>query len=128
MLHQRIGDFPGQRQFQKRGSLTLMNSQTGFSPTNVIEGNSCYLAAPQSVGRHQQEHRVVAQPLCRGSVNGPQQGTNCLPGEGAWQLLKTIQARRIDLAGQALGSSTVSCQESKQSPQHTDLVMESPPA
>src|SRR5437879_3877743 len=127
-FHQRTRDFIGQRQFQRRCSFALVDSQTVLSPTNIIEGDGCYLAAPQSVGRHQQKHRVVAQSLCRGSVNGPKKRTNCLPGEGAWQLLVTVQAWRIDLAGQALWSSTVRCQKSKEFPQHADLVMESCPA
>ena len=105
-----------------------MDSQHTFFPTKIIKCEGDNLAAPQSIGRHQQKHRVVAQSLGRGSVNAPQKGTNGLPGEGAWQFLVLVQARRIDLAGQTLWSATVRCQESKEFPQSTDLVLESDPA
>src|SRR6516225_450430 len=100
MLHQRAGDFLGKGQFQRRRRLLLVDSQRTLFPSKIIECEGSNLAASQSVGRHQQKHGVVAQSLGGGSVNGPQKGTNGLPGEGAWQLLVLVQARRIDLAGQ----------------------------
>ena len=89
------------------------------SPANVIEGDGHHLAGPQSVGRNQQEHRVIAQSHCRGSVYGSQKCANRLPREGAWQLLETVKARRIDLAGQSCGNPAVNRQESKERPQRS---------
>ena len=61
MLHQRGQDLIGERQFQRRGGLALMDSQDALSPTDVVEADGNDLAGAQSVGSDQQKHRVVAQ-------------------------------------------------------------------
>ena len=122
MLHHCGRDFIGQRQFQKRRGLGLVDSQTALSPANVIEGEGYYFTGPQSVGGNQQKHRVVAQSHSRGSVNGSQECADRLPREGSRQLFELIKARRIDLTDQPLANPAVHGQESKKSPQRTRLA------
>src|SRR5215469_346576 len=128
MLHQRGRDFIGQRQFQRRRGLGLADSQTALSPAKVIEAEGYYFTGPQSVGGNQQKHRVVAQSFSRGLVNGSQEGADRLPREGSWQRFEPVKARRIDLAGQPLGNPAVQGEESKKSPQRTDVDLETCPA
>src|SRR5467141_869656 len=45
MLHNRGRDFVGQRQFQGRRSLMLMDSQTALSPAKVIKCDSHHFAS-----------------------------------------------------------------------------------
>jgi len=124
MLRQRGRDFIGQRQFQRRRGLGLVDSQTALSPANVIEGEGYYFTGPQSVGGNQQKHRIVAQSHSRGFVNGSQECADRLPREGSWQLFEPVKAGPIDLAGQPLGNPTVHGEESKKSPQRTDVDLE----
>jgi hypothetical protein len=44
MLHQRGQDLIGERQFQRRGCLALVDSQDALSPMDVVEGDGHYLA------------------------------------------------------------------------------------
>ena len=60
MLHQRGRSFAGERQFQRRRCLPLMDVQNALSPADVLKADGDDLTGPQSVGSNQQEHGVVA--------------------------------------------------------------------
>ena len=76
MLHQRGRDLIGQRQFQGRGGLALLDSQDALSLMDVVEGDGNHFAG---VGSNQQKHRVVAQTHGRCRVQGLQKSANRFP-------------------------------------------------
>src|ERR1051325_3943650 len=79
MLHQRRQDLIGERQFQRRGGLALVDSQDALSPMDIVESDGHHLAGAQSVGGDQQKHRVVTQAHGRCLVHGLQKCANCFP-------------------------------------------------
>jgi len=95
---------------------------------DVVEGDGYHLPGAQSVGRNQQEHRIVTQSLCRGSVNRSEKGTDGLPREAARQLLELAKAWLINLTVQPGGNPAVYGHESKESSQRAEVLLEAGPA
>src|SRR3989442_1771909 len=62
VLYKRGQDLIGERQFQRRGGLALMDSQDALSPTDVVEADGNDLAGAEPIGGDQEKHRIVTKP------------------------------------------------------------------
>src|SRR5215831_3935616 len=58
----------GERQFQGRSRLSLVNVEYPLSPCDIVQREFHHFAGPQAVRGDQEKHRVVAQPNVRREI------------------------------------------------------------
>src|SRR5712691_3065402 len=95
---------------------------------DIIERDGHHLAGAETVSGDQEQHRVVAQPHGRRRIDRSQKRLHRIPGEGTRQLLRSVKPWRVDLAIQSMRNSAVYREESKESSQGCDLLLQACPA
>ena len=69
VLDQSRSNFIGERHVQRRADLRAWHSNHASPPLNILKLQTGHLADAKTVGGNQKQHRVIAGPLDRGTVD-----------------------------------------------------------
>src|SRR5438876_10654725 len=101
-----------------------MDSQAAMAPTNIVEADGDDLTGAQAISSDQQKHCVIPQSHRGLLLDAFQQRRDCVPGKRARQLLKPVEAGRVDLAIEPRSHSAIHREEPKQAANAGYLMLE----
>ena len=102
--------------------------QDARAPVDGVQRQGDDLAGPESVGRDQEEDRVIPEPEGGRPVDGRQERADGGPGERARELFLAVTARGIDLEIQPGRYPPLGGQEAQEAPEFGDRMLERGPA
>jgi hypothetical protein len=124
VVEQGSADLLRQGKHDRRLGLRSRNSDPPRTPRNIVQAQCGDLARAQAVRGDEQEHRVVASPLRRRSIDGGEECLHGLPGKRARKLLAAVEPWRVDRAVEPAGNLVPTREEAEEGPQLRDRVLE----